>query len=118
MNQPRPRIDLMTLYRDLKRAREVMARTASGEGIERVIYDLNPTLACQSSLIDAYYVLDINSVLPALDWLAANQDDVRYLIDRHLAAFIATHFSGLRGSEMRDLDNQADPNLPASACCR
>ncbi|MEX2617863.1 MAG: hypothetical protein WD767_17375 [Alphaproteobacteria bacterium] len=117
-NQPRPRIDLLTLYRDLKRAREVMARTASGEGIERVIYDLNPRLACQSPLVDAYYILDINSVLPALDWLAANQDDVRYLIDRHLAAYIATHFSGLRGSEMRDLDNQADPNLPILASIR
>jgi hypothetical protein len=117
-SQPRTRVDLVTLYRDLKRAREVMTRTASGEGMERVIYDLNPALACQSPLVETYYVLDIEALLPAMERLAENPEDVRYLIDRHLAAFIAAHFSGLRGSELRDLDNQADPNLPVLAGIR
>jgi hypothetical protein len=117
-SQPRTRVDLVTLYRDLKRAREVMGRTSSGEGIERVIYDLNPALACQSPLIEAYYVLDIEALLPAMERLAENSEDVRYLIDRHLAAFIGAHFSGLRGSELRDLDNQADPDLPILAAIR
>ncbi len=117
-SQPRTRIDLVTLYRDLKRAREVMTRTASGEGVERVIYDLNPALACLSPLVEEYYVIDIDSLLPAMDSLAEKSDDVRFLIDRHLAAFIAAHFSGLRGSELRDLDNQADPYLPILAAIR
>lgn len=53
-NQLHPRMEFITLYRDLKRARDVMARSSSGDGIERAIYDLNPSLACQSPLVEAY----------------------------------------------------------------
>jgi hypothetical protein len=98
-------VEYISLYRDLKRAREVMSRSSSGEGMERVMYDLNPTLACQSSLIEAYYVIDIEQLLPALNWLAENESDVTTLIDRHISAYIAAHFDNHRGVELRDLDN-------------
>ena len=47
--QPRPRVDYVGLYRDLRRAREVMTRTNTGEGMERVIYDLNPHIPCNTN---------------------------------------------------------------------
>ena len=116
--QPRPRVDYVGLYRDLRRAREVMTRTNTGEGMERVIYDLNPHIPCKSPLIDAYYVIDMDQLLPSMEVMAGAVPDARNLIDRHLAAFIATHFTSHRGTELRDLDNQADPHLPFLASVR
>ena len=116
--QPRPRVDYVGLYRDLRRAREVMGRTNSGEGIERVVYDLNPHVPCKSPLIEPYYVIEMDQLLPAMEAMAADEPDTRHLVDRHLAAFVATHFSNHRGTELRDLDNQADPHLPTLASIR
>lgn len=116
--QAHPRLDMVGLFRDLKRAREVMSRTNTGEGIERVIYDLNTSMPCKSPLVEAYYVIEMDQLLPALESMAVDAKDVRHLVDRHIAAFIATHFSGLRGTELRDLDNQADPHLPILASIR
>jgi hypothetical protein len=116
--QPRPRVDLVGLFRDLRRAREVMSRTNTGEGIERVIYDLNPHIPCKSPIIEDFYVVEIEQLLPSMEILAGNDTDVRHLIDRHVAAFIATHFTNHRGNELRDLDNQADPHLPTLASVR
>lgn len=116
--QPRPRVDYVGLYRDLRRAREVMTRTNTGERIERVIYDLNPHVPCKSPLVEAYYILEMDQMLPSMESMAGDQLDTRHLIDRHLAAFIATHFTSHRGTELRDLDNQADPYLPLLASVR
>ena len=116
--QARPDIGLIELFRDLKRAREVMSRMNIGEGIERVIYDLNTNMPCKSPLIEAYYVIEMDQLLPALESMSAEAKDARHLVDRHIAAFIATHFNGLRGTELRDLDNQADPHLPILASIR
>ncbi len=116
--QPMPRVDLITIYRDLKRAREVMSRKNLGEGIERVIYDLNPNLPCQSASVLSYYVLDIDHLLPALDRFANDNPNASSVIDRQIAAYFATHFADHRGGELRDLDNQADPYLPILAAIR
>jgi len=116
--QPRPCVEYVGLYRDLRRAREVMTRTNTGEGIERVIYDLNPHVPCKSPLVDAYYIIEMEQLLPSMEALAGSAPDTRHLIDRHLAAFIATHFTSHRGTELRDLDNQADAHLPLLASVR
>ena len=53
-----------------------------------------------------------------METMAGDAPDTRHLVDRHLAAFIATHFTSHRGTELRDLDNQADPHLPLLASVR
>ncbi len=116
--QPRPRVDLVGLYRDLRRAREVLSRTSTGEGIERVIYDLNGNVPCKSPLVEAYYIIEMDQLLPAMELMAGSGSGARHLVDRHIAAFIATHFTNHRGNELRDLDNQADPHLPTLASVR
>ena len=97
-------MEFITLYRDLKRARDVMARSSSGDGIERAIYDLNPSLACQSPLVEAYYVLSPEQLLPALNRLAEDTGEAVVLIDSHIASYIAAHFASHRDAELRDLD--------------
>ena len=77
------------MYRDLRRAREVMTRTNTGEGIKCVIYDISPHVPCKSPVVDAYYIIEIDQLLPSMEVLVGAAPDTRHLIDRHLAAFIA-----------------------------
>ena len=111
-------MEFITLYRDLKRARDVMGRSSSGDGIERAIYDLNPALACQSPLVEAYYVLNAYQLLPALNRPGEDTSEAVVLIDNHIAAYIAAHFASHRDAELRDPDNQVDPCLPTLAAVR
>ncbi|MEE9545526.1 MAG: hypothetical protein V3V55_08060, partial [Rhodospirillales bacterium] len=63
-----------------------------GFGIERCLYELNPSLSCQSPLINQDYVVDIEDLLPALDKAANRVDTKLKPLDRHLIAFIACRF--------------------------
>lgn len=63
-----------------------------GYGMERCLYELNRALPCQSDLLHTTYVAYIEDLLPALDE-AADQSDTRSRpIDKHITAYIATHF--------------------------
>ncbi len=63
-----------------------------GYGWERCLYEINPTLPCQSEHIVKDYVTDIENLLPALD-AAANRVDTKLSpMDRHVAAFVAANF--------------------------
>jgi hypothetical protein len=63
-----------------------------GYGIERCLYELNPSLSCRSNLVAEEYIDALEELLPALD-KAANRVDVKTRpIDRHIAAFIAANF--------------------------
>ncbi|NQV99265.1 MAG: hypothetical protein HQ483_06180 [Rhodospirillales bacterium] len=63
-----------------------------GYGLERVLYEINPSLPCHSPLIAQDYVMQIEHMLPALNKAASNADTNQRPIDRHIAAFIATRF--------------------------
>lgn len=63
-----------------------------GYGIERILYEINPGLACHSQLVDDEYVLLIEHILPALNKAANSADTNQRPIDRHIAAFIAARF--------------------------
>ncbi len=63
-----------------------------GYGVERVLYEINPSLPCHSPLIAKDYVLLIEHILPALDKAASNADTNQRPVDRHIAAFIAARF--------------------------
>lgn len=75
-----------------------------GYGIERVLYEINPSLPCHSPLITQDYVLLIEHILPALDKAANNADTNQRPVDRHIAAFIAARF-----------DQDIHPHLKAMA---
>ncbi len=63
-----------------------------GYGLERALYEINPSLPCHSPLIAHDYVLLIEHVLPSLDAAAGHADTNQRPIDRHIAAFIAARF--------------------------
>lgn len=63
-----------------------------GGGIERCLYELNPSLPCQSSLIVKDYVVEVEDLLPALDAAAGRVDTKIPPVDRHISAFVAARF--------------------------
>jgi len=76
----------------LEQLKGIMAIKDIGYGIERVFYELCPSLPCQSPLIAKQYVMEIEGVLPALEEASNHTDTSTKPIDRHVAAFIAAHF--------------------------
>ena len=62
---------------------------AMGFGIERILYELNPTLACQSPLLVSENVLTIEDLLGALDRMGTRKSKGFDYLDRHIAAFLA-----------------------------
>ena len=63
-----------------------------GYGWERCLYEINPTLPCQSEIIVKDYIIDIETLLPALDAAANHMDTKKPPMDRHVAAFISANF--------------------------
>lgn len=78
------KIDRWTLQRQCN---YIKFRTL-GFGIERVLYDLNPTLPCQSPILAGQFIIDCSQLLYYLNdnaaKLAGNDP-----VDRHIAAFFA-----------------------------
>lgn len=98
-----PRLELFEAMRS------VLEQTGPGFGIERVLYDLNPTLPCQSPLVREHYPLTCADLLIALDAVAATQGRGRELMDRHIAAFIAMHNKKLNERLLTPLAGGGDP---------
>jgi len=63
-----------------------------GYGMERCLYELNQTLPCQSPLLNKTYVDHIDDFLFAMDEIADHTDKRSRPMDKHIAAFIDTHF--------------------------
>lgn len=74
----------------LARLRQFLKSPAFGFGIERALYDLNPSLSCQSELLRRYHITEAVDVLKALDAMSRNLAPDTSFTDRHLAAFVAT----------------------------
>lgn len=102
--------DKMRYIPQFDKMKPILENTAIGHGIERVIYELNPTLPCQSPLLETEYVYDLTEMLHAYERLAHhNPDGMAVLVDRHVAAFVATRLKGGLTAELRDLENRFDP---------
>lgn len=78
-----------TIWR-LQKCRQTMKQKALGFGIERVLYELNPSLSCQSALLRKHYVADAPEALTALDAIARETAPDTSFADRHLAAYLAS----------------------------
>lgn len=88
----------------LDKVRAMVNQTALGAGIERVVYELNPGLPCQSPLFERDFVPLVEMLMPAFERLCYQEDPPKNLIDRHVAAFLATNFKRPLGGEFRDVD--------------
>jgi len=69
---------------------KLVRKSALGFGMERALYEMNPTLPCQSPLLGNEYVDDLKQLLHTLDHIAKEKYGESDPVDRHIAAFIAT----------------------------
>lgn len=61
-----------------------------GFGLERCLYDLNPTLPCQSPVLEGHYVLTLEDLYVALERVAGRQSVDKPLFDKHIMGFLAS----------------------------
>lgn len=92
----------------LDKVRAVLNQTTLGFGIERVIYELNSSMPCQSTLFERDYIPSVDHLVPAFERLCMGDSPPKRLIDRHIAAFLGTGFKRAIGGELRDIDRGAD----------
>jgi hypothetical protein len=69
--------------------RSMLGTRGPAGGIKRVVYSLNPLLACASKLLGGRVAARPADLLPALEAASASADRKRPPLDAHLAAFIA-----------------------------
>jgi hypothetical protein len=94
----------------LQRTKPYLKSKAIGFGIERALYELNPSLCCQSPLLKPYHVSTSLEVLKTLDALAPSLGPDTSLVDRHIAAFVASKIDMSKEIRFHDL-----ANIPALA---
>lgn len=102
--QREARPDIRRLAKTLVQLRGFLQINEPGYGIERCLYELNPSLPCQSPLVTGDHVVAIKDLLPCLDRKATRGKIKARPMDRHIAAFIAARF-----------DEDTEPHLRALA---
>ena len=95
---------LVKQEQNFNRLKGYLLNKNSGHGIERVLYESNVSLPCQSALVAEKYVIDADRLLPALDETANQVESGVQPMDHHIAAFIAARF-----------DEDIEPHLKALA---
>ncbi len=96
------RCDVIALQTEARRQRGWFT-LRSGDGLERMLYALNPLLPCASPLVAAAWVARLTDLPAALEVAAGKVDRGKQRpIDRHIAPFIATRSDG-RGAELAAL---------------
>lgn len=97
-----------TLWK-LQRDRAFIKNTNPGFGIERLLYDMNPSLPCQSNILKQYHITTVIDALHTLDAIATHLAPDTSFMDRHLAAFIASRID--MGKDVKMHDFAAMPSL-------
>jgi eukaryotic-like serine/threonine-protein kinase len=98
----RPDLLALTTAKPFETLRRFAEDPRSGFGLERILYELNPRLHCQSPLLKGEHVANVANLLGALERAAADGHLAEGIIDRHVAAFVATHSRHI-GRECFDL---------------
>ena len=109
--EARPRRPELMVARDEAREnrRWLTAKGPSG-GLRRLLYGMNPMLACQSPLLVGHNVVRLNELLTALDTVAGAADLAKPPIDAHIAAFVAARADTSLAGELVSITSFAGPN--------
>lgn len=87
------------------RSRPYIRIAGLGFGPERLLYDLNPDLPCQSPLLSSAYICTLHDLLKNLDEQAPNLAKDQDPIDVHIAAFIASKIGLQHEINIRELSS-------------
>ena len=103
---------------EYERARSSVDRIGVGLGIERVAYDLDPNLPCRSPVLANDYVVDVAGLLPALESVVTSGRQLKSLVDRNVAAYLASRVGRQITADLRDLDNKVDTHVALIAAVK
>lgn len=82
-------LDQSSLIGKYDACRAFMSQLKIGSGIERCIYHLDSDCPCLSESLSSYYVQTPEELMRALEKIAATKDKPKYIVDRHIAAFLS-----------------------------
>ncbi len=85
------------------------ARGVAG-GSKRLLYGMNPMMACMSPILGGRPVVRAAELLPVLEDASATADRSRPPIDPHIAAFLAARLEPALSSNLRKLSSFASPS--------
>ena len=89
--QKESKIDWVPIAQQLERLRPLLEKSQLGNGMERALYELNPTMACASPILRGQSVTSAKMMLPALERVAGLPNRPADPVDRHIAAFLVVH---------------------------
>ncbi|HYM04129.1 MAG TPA: serine/threonine-protein kinase [Stellaceae bacterium] len=95
------------ILKGFERLRLYLDDRRPGFGIERILYEMNPGLHCLSPMIETDFVVEASGALKALERASERRTGDDLVIDRHLAAFLASRFR-LGGDDWHDSLASAD----------
>jgi hypothetical protein len=101
--QVKPKAEDLRAVQTLEKLPTVIEGIGIGYGVERCLYELNPSHRCLSAMFDRAYITSIHQVLPALEIIAQRQDRPDTPTDRHLVAFIAARAQRMPDELLRGL---------------
>lgn len=105
--------DLTLEAKTFKKLQQFVRHSGPGYGVERVLYELNPFLPCRSPMLASAYVYSLRDLLPAIDNVVAEKGSLDKLVDRHIAAFIASRISGSLDSQLAALEHTTGVSVSA-----
>ncbi|MEI8394330.1 MAG: serine/threonine protein kinase [Rhodospirillaceae bacterium] len=107
--QTETRPELVPLVQSFDTLRGLLEKTGAAFGVERVLYEMNPSLYCLSPIVIDYHAVTPPDLLLALDLAAEAKDRSREPMDRHLSAFLANRHKRLEDSLFTQLASGVDP---------
>lgn len=107
------RSDLVLESKTFKKLQQFVRHSGPGYGVERVLYELNPFLPCRSKLVASAYVYSLRDLLPALDKVVEEKGSLDKLVDRHIAAFIASRIKGSLDNQLAALEHTTGASVGA-----
>ncbi len=91
--QPKMTTGLLESQMMINKLRGLLASRDPGYGLERVLYEGNSGVSCQSPYVAKDGVVLIEHLLPALEDAANSADTSVQPVDGHVAAFVAARFN-------------------------
>ncbi len=86
----------------INRCSEFLKKSEYGFGIERCLYDLNPTLICQSSIVSNQFCIGLKDILEFLNSASLNFEDL--VAKKTISCFLASRIVLLTEIKNRELD--------------
>lgn len=108
--QPDFRAELVPLVQTFETLRNLLEKTGTGFGIERVLYETNPHLHCLSPMVVEFRAVTPGDLLLALDAAGGGgRDRGKEPMDRHISAFLISRHRRIEDALFAQLQIGVDP---------